>query len=179
MKITADDLSRSYRAMSDEELLAMDQGELTDMARKTLEQEMERRGLTHLDPSAPPPPVEVDGEAWASAGTFRTHDEAELVRGALESAGIPAEVDSDSGDLLWMGTTVYTIHRVLAPESMLDDARAIIESRAVQEEHEARSAADPLPAVVLARYEDGVFKPVEDVDLDEGTEVEVHLPKAH
>lgn len=177
MKITADDLSRSYRAMSDEELLAMDQGELTDIARKTLEQEMERRGLTHLDPSAPPPPVEVDGEAWGSAGTFRTHDEAELVRGALESAGIPAEVDSDSGDLLWMGTTVYTIHRVLAPESMLDDAHAIIESRAAREEHEARAAADAPPTVVVARFEDGVFKPLESVELEEGTEVEIHLPK--
>jgi hypothetical protein len=181
MKITADELSRAYRAMPDGELLAMDQGELTDIARKVLEQEMERRGLTHCDPSAPPPPVELEVESehgpWAAAGIFRFDHEAEIVKGALESAGIPAEVEEDRGDLLWMGSTMHTIHRVFVPDSMLDEARGIIESRAAQEEHAAREAADPGPSVVLAHYEDGVFKPVEKVELAEGTEVEVHLPK--
>lgn len=29
---------------------------------------------------------------------------------------------------------------------------------------------------ITAKYEDGVFKPLEDVEIDEGTIVEVHLP---
>jgi hypothetical protein len=181
MKITADDLARSYRGMSNEELILTDQQELTDMARKVLDAEMERRGLTHHDPSAPPAPVQVsvDGEtvgAWASAGTFRTHDEAEIVRGALESAGVPAEVESDDGDLLWLGTTVYTAHRILVPEEMVADAHSVMESFLAREEMAARDAADALPAVVTAVYEEGVFVPQENVDLEEGTEVEVHLP---
>jgi hypothetical protein len=181
MKITADDLARSYRGMSNEELLLTDHQELTDMARKVLDAEMERRGLTHRDPSAPPAPVEVgaDGEtgAWTSAGTFRTHDEAEIVRGALESAGIPAEVDSDPGDLLWLGTTAYAAHRILVPEDDVEDARGMIESFLAREEHAAREAADALPIVITAIYEDGVFQPDEPVDLEEGTAVEVHLPR--
>jgi hypothetical protein len=182
MKITADDLARSYRGMSNEELILTDQGELTDMARKVLDAEMERRGLTHHDPSAPPAPVEsrVEGEAvgaWASAGTFRSHDEAEIVRGAIESSGIPAEVDSDSGDLLWLGTTVYTVHRILVPEEMVEDAHAIIESFLAREEQAARDAADALPLIITAIYEDGAFVPEEPVELEEGTQVEVQIPR--
>jgi hypothetical protein len=182
MKITADDLARAYRGMSNEELLLTDQQELTEMARKVLDAELERRGLTHHDPSAPPAPVEarVDGEtvgAWASAGTFRTHDEAEIVRGAIESAGIPAEVDSDSGDLLWMGTTVYTVHRILVPEEMTEDAHGIIESFLAREEAAARDAADALPVVITANYAEGVFVPQDKLELEEGTEVEIHLPR--
>jgi hypothetical protein len=30
---------------------------------------------------------------------------------------------------------------------------------------------------IAARYEDGVFKPLEDVNLSEGTKVEVHVPE--
>jgi predicted DNA-binding antitoxin AbrB/MazE fold protein len=29
---------------------------------------------------------------------------------------------------------------------------------------------------ITAKYEDGVFKPIEDVTIDEGTIVEVHVP---
>jgi hypothetical protein len=32
------------------------------------------------------------------------------------------------------------------------------------------------PVTIAAKYEDGVFKPLEDVKLTEGTRVEVHVP---
>ena len=33
-----------------------------------------------------------------------------------------------------------------------------------------------MPVTIPAKYEDGVFKPLEDVTIDEGTIVEVHVP---
>jgi hypothetical protein len=174
MKITADDLSRSYRAMSDEQLLAMDQDELTDIARKTLEAEMERRGLTHRDPAAPPSPVEIDVDpnAWASAGMFQYLDQARVYLPVLEDAGIPAEIE-ENADVLWVGSTALPAVRLLVPESMLEDAQAAIEDHASREELIAREHADPATLIVPAHYVGGVFEPLEAVDWEEGTEVEV------
>jgi hypothetical protein len=172
MKITADDLSRSYRAMSDEELLAMDQGHLTDMARQCLEKEMERRSLTHRDPSAPPAPVEVDGETWASAGIFQYAEQARVYLPALEDAGIPFEVEEDA-DVIWVGSSALPAVRVLVPESMVEEAQGVIEAQAHREELLAREHADHSAFAVLARYEEGVFKPQHDVEWEEGSEVEV------
>ena len=172
MKITADDLSRSYRAMSDGELLAMDQGELTDIARKCLEQEMERRGLTHRDPSAPPAPVEIDGDPWVSAGMFQYTDQARVYLPALEDAEIPNELEEDA-DVIWVGSNAYPAVRLLVPASMLEDAQSVIENHARREELLAHEHADPATLAVPARLEEGVFKPLDDVVWDEGTEVEV------
>ena len=172
MKITADDLSRSYRAMSDGELLAMDQDELTDMARKCLEQEMERRGLTHRDPSAPPAPVEIDGDTWVSAGMFQYADQARAYLPALEEAEVPAELEEDA-EIIWVGSNALPAVRLLVPASMLEDAMIVIENHARREELLANEHADPATLAVPARYEEGVFKPLDEVVWDEGTDVEV------
>jgi hypothetical protein len=182
MKITADDLSRSYRSMSDGELLAMDQGELTDMARKVLEAEMERRGLTHLDPSAPPAPIEVDvegyvegedgAEPWVSAGIFQFAEQARAYLPSLEEADIPAELE-ENADLIWVGSNVFAAARVVVPASFAEDAQIVIENHARREELLAHEHADASTMAAFARYEDGVFKPHDAVDWEEGTEVEV------
>ena len=176
MKITAEDLSRSYRGMSDEELLVMDQDHLTDVARKCLEQEMERRGLTHRDPAAPGAPVEV-GDEWVSAGLFRLADEAHALLPALQKADIPAQIDTGTGEVIWSGTTAYDAVRLLVPADLVEDAQRAIESFAQAEELAARAEAYSGPPTIAARYEGGVFHPLDPVDLEEGTEVTVELPR--
>ena len=172
MKITADDLRRSYRSMADEELLTMDQDHLTDMARQVLDEEMERRGLTHRDPNAPPAPIDDDGNPWVSAGIFQYADQARVFLPALEQAGIAFVLD-ENADVIWVGSTALPAVRLLVPESMLDDAQGVIEHHASREELLAREEVDHAAFPVLARYEEGVFKPQHDVEWEEGTEVEV------
>lgn len=172
MKITADDLSRSYQGMSDEELLAMDQGELTDMARQCLDVEMERRGLTHRDPSAPHAPVEVDGDVWVSAGIFQFADQARVYLPSLEEAGVPAELE-EGAEVIWSGSSAFPAARVLVPGSMLEEAQIVIENYARREELLAHEHADPANLPHVARYQDGVFEPLDTVEWEEGTIVEV------
>jgi hypothetical protein len=172
MQITPEELKRAYRRMSDEELVAMDTDDLTEVARNCHADEMERRGL---QPGATPMASEGgDGQPWASAGTFRFIDEAQLAISRLEAAGIPAELESDTGDLLWISTSAFKSSRVLVPEAFVEKAHAVIESHAAEEELAAQAAAEQVP-MVTARYEDGVFTPVEPVDWEEGAEVEVRL----
>jgi hypothetical protein len=175
MQITPEELKRAYRNMSDEELLAMDTADLTEVARNCHAGEMASRGLHLRKPGEARAVVSDEEGIWESAGTFRSLHEAQLAHGLLESAGIPAELESNSGDLLWMGSNAHKLSRVLVPEELLDEAHGIIESHAVQEELAAQAEAEPLPAIVTARYEDGVFKPLEPVEWEEGAEVEVRL----
>ena len=79
-------------------------------------------------------------------------------------------------ELLWLGSAAFPTRRVLVPEPMLDDAHGLIESHFAEQEAAARSEAEPAPIWILARYQDGVFKPIDAVELEEGTEVEVRLP---
>jgi len=175
MRITPEELKKSYARMSDEELLAIDSDELTDVARECHTGELERRGLHRRKAGEAPTAEEDDEGEWASAGTFRSVEEAQLAQGLLESAGIPAELQTNSGDLLWMGSNAHKISRVLVPQALVDEAHGMIESRAVQEELAAQAEAEPVPHVIAARYEDGVFKPLDPVDWEEGTEVEVRI----
>lgn len=194
MKITADDLSRSYRSMSDRELQALTQGELTDMARKVLDAELERRGLTRRDPAAPPAPLEyeaegeaggegdynaeaeAEGEPWVSAGVFQFAEQASVYIPSLEEADIPAELE-ENAEVIWVGSNSYAAARILVPASLTEDAQIVIENHARREELLANEHADlstlPMPAV----FEEGVFKPHGNVDWPEGTEVEVRRRK--
>src|SRR5205823_3645260 len=113
-------------------------------------------------------PDATDGP-WASAGTFRFVDEAQMVLSLLQSAGMPSELQDTKGDFVWMGSSAFKASRVLVPESMLEEAHSIIQSHASDEELAAQAEADPLPQVITARYEDGVFKPLEPIELEEGT----------
>jgi hypothetical protein len=172
MQITREELKAAYRKMADEELVALETDDLTEVARNLHAEEMERRGL---QPGAAPAPGEESDHQWASAGTFRFIDEAQLAITRLEAAGIPAELESDTGDLLWISTSAFKSSRVLVPEAFVEKAHSVIESHAVEEELAAQAGAEPLPAAIAARYEDGVFKPLEPVDWDEGADVEVRL----
>ncbi len=176
MRITPEELARRYHSMSDEELLALDRAELTDIARQCYDREVERRKLAFRpeeETTRGAAPENVEGR-WVCAGLFRSPEEAEAVRDALESAGIPARLED--GDLLWLGANSYTSARVLVPQLMENEAVGLIETQAAEQEFAARSAAEAAHSI-LAHCHDGVFVPVEPVDLEEGTEVEVRLPR--
>lgn len=177
MEISAEELKRIYRDMADGELLSIDPDELTDTGRKAHAAEMERRGLDASQPDHAPVGVDqVDGDRWVSAGIFRFDDEIRALLPALHHAGVQAEIETDPDEVIWMGTTTYPVNRLLVPEAQLDDARSAIERFTMAEEIAAREGANPAPRVVLTRFEDGVFKPVEAVeDIEEGAEAEVVL----
>jgi hypothetical protein len=181
MAISADDLKRHYREMSDGELLSLEPGELTPVAQEVLASEMRRRGLDRdaTEEGEPGDPVEGSDEQWVSAGIFRFEDEIEAVLPHLRDAGIEVEVDRDSGDVIWMGTDAQPAQRVLVPQSQLHEAHAVIESHAKAQEMAMREELKAsAPRVVTARYEDGVFKPLAPVQgLEDGTEVDVELPR--
>lgn len=180
MAISAEDLKRHYRGMSDGELLALDPTELTEVARQVHAEELQRRGL---DAEQAPEGeigdfVEGSAERWLSAGIFRFEDEIHALLPALRHARIQAEIETDPDEVVWMGINRYPAHRILVPEGQVEEARSVIESFANAEELAARNEAVAPPRLVPARYEDGVFKPLEPVeDLAEGTEVEVELPR--
>lgn len=179
MEISAEDLKRHYRGMSDGELMAIDPDELTEVAHQVHTAEMQRRGLDAAAPDHHPDGIagDADTERWVSAGIFRFEDEIRALLPALHHAGVQAEIETDPDELIWMGTSTYRANRLLVPEAQLDDARSAIERYSHAEELAARDEAAPPPRIVIARYEEGVFKPVEPVeDLAEGTEVDIPLP---
>jgi hypothetical protein len=183
MRITPEELAARYQAMSDEELLGLDRAELTDTARQCYDREMERRKIESRphdsrQAKARPTAEEYSTEGrWICAGMFRTPDEGEAVLELLESAGLAARLEE--GDLLWLGSHSYTCTRVMVPQVVENEAMGLIETQAAQEELAARDAAEALPFPIVAHCHDGVFVPVEPVDLEEGTEVEVRLPPTH
>ena len=156
MKITADELKAIYRNMSDEELLSLDRDDLTDVALKAHAEELERRGL-HLDRE-----VEqiAEGEPFTSVQTYDTLNEAQLAQSVLEGAGIPVQLEND--------TMRGRGFQVMVPASMAEEARQILKGPA--------PLADTDAIIITARYEGGVFVPQEEVEIREGSVVEVHVP---
>jgi hypothetical protein len=180
MEISAEDLKRHYREMSDGELLSIDPGELTPTGAKVHAAEMERRSLNTADSDqhSEAELEEETGERWLSAGIFRFEDEIRALLPALRHHGLQAEIETDPDELIWMGTSTYPANRLLVPAAQLDEARGVIENFWHAQDLAARDEAAPTPRVVLTRFEEGVFKPLEPVeDLAEGTEVEVELPR--
>jgi hypothetical protein len=171
MKITLEDLKASYRNMSDEELLSLDRAELTEMAQKAYDGEMERRGLQaeaeEEGEAVSTPAVRAAGastEPLVAVRTCRSADEAWSVVSALESAGIPARIgDESTRAASWLGTGIGQ-YPVAVPASRAEEARDFL------------NAETPDAIIVTARYENGVFKPLEEVEIAEGTVVEIHVP---
>lgn len=93
-------LARSYRDMSDGELLqlAQEPDSLTDIARDALEDEIERRGLDDIEEPEPTPAPRQDIELrnLITIRKFRDLPEALLAKGALESVGIECYLADDN-----------------------------------------------------------------------------------
>jgi hypothetical protein len=165
MKITAEEIKAAYRQMSDDELLALNRGELTDVARKCYDEEVDRRGLEDAAPDEEeadsPAGALAEDEPWEAAADCESADAAWRIQSMLESADIPARIVTRQQRGVRGGE-----FQVQVPASMLEDAERLAGAR------------EPDAIIITARYENGVFKPVEEVELPEGTLVEVHVPSA-
>lgn len=160
MKITPEELKAVYHGMSDEELLAMNPDELTDVARAVYDKELEDRGLNFEVPADESSPAEAAAEElWTAAGTYESADEAWRMHAVLESANIPSRIHNR--ERRGVQTRGFEVQ---VPASYLDDAHSLLGS------------SEPDAFIVPARYENGVFKPLEEVEIQEGTLVEVHVP---
>lgn len=66
--------------------------------------------------------------AWVRVGTYGAIWEAELARGILENAGIPARISSDAPGVFgagWSGGVVRGVD-LFVPHDREDDARAVL-----------------------------------------------------
>jgi len=155
MKITAEELKAIYRGMSDEELMSLDRDDLTEVALQVHREELGRRGLdieSEVQEAA-------DAEEMIALHSFDSIDEARSAEAMLESASNPAHLENDT--LRGRG------FRLMVPASMVEDARLALKGPAAIAETDA--------IIVSARYEDGVFVPLQEIDIREGAIVEVHV----
>ena len=107
MKLTAADFDRQYGNLSDDELLAIDPYELTDLARASYQREFARRSLdTHSSepaesPAEPSPAPRAETseapEGWVEIAIYRALPAAEAARSALELADIPSTLAPGGG----------------------------------------------------------------------------------
>ena len=100
-------LAWRYAEMSAAELeaLAVDSGSLTEVARRALQSELNRRGLAvELQTPLPPPAKRVESRKLVTVRRFRDVPQALLAKSVLESAGIDCSLDDANiirTDWLW------------------------------------------------------------------------------
>src|ERR1700755_308240 len=95
MKLTAEDFTRQYREMSDDELLAIDPDELQDVARKCHQAEMMRRSLAEPAEESEEPDAgitESTGEL-VSVATFVSMDAATTAYHALKKSNLAVTIE--------------------------------------------------------------------------------------
>ena len=133
MDVTPESLAEKFRLYDDDELLELYRsGDLTELAQAVVRTELASRGIdlpAVSPPDAEPEPV-VEGDLVMVA---RIYDplEAEMLRGRLESEGVPAMV----ADTLTAQTNpFYKLAiggvRVMVPEAYLARAREIVRADA-------------------------------------------------
>jgi Protein of unknown function DUF104 len=161
MKITSEELKASYRRMPDDELLALDQRELTEMARRCYGEELLRRGLERKPEGANAGAAEED--PLVIVEDCNSAEEAWEIQSALESANIPARVGDPNPGAGQFPIMEMGHFPVAVPASFAQQARQLLNAQA------------PDAIIVAARYENGVFKPLDEIEIQEGALVEVHV----
>jgi hypothetical protein len=138
MDVTTEDFRRFYESLSNEALLEVDAGELVPVAKACLAEEVAKRGLhagageaaeavaaTEADAA-----VEEPAEELVSIAEYDYPDEADLAKGLLEGAGIPATVDHEPG--IW---------KLMVPTGMSEQALQMLVSPMTDEELTAQAEA--------------------------------------
>jgi hypothetical protein len=132
--VTAEDFRRYYESLSDEALLEVDTSELVELAQTCHAEEVTRRGLAE---EAPDGTVEAPATAAAAAEEelvciveYDYLDEAELARGLLEAAEIPASLESEPG-----------VVRLMVPAKLAEQALQMLAAPLSDEELEAQAEA--------------------------------------
>lgn len=136
MDVTAEDFRRHYEILSDEALLDIDPRELVELARTCHADEVARRGL-HTGPSeheaatAPQSPdSEKAAEELVCIAEYDYADEADLARGLLEAAEIPASLESEPG-----------VVRLMVPAGLAEQALGMLAAPLSDEELAAQAEA--------------------------------------
>ena len=135
MKITAEDLRRHYRSLSDAELLSLEKDDLTEIGRQCYDEELARRSLAP-ESEAVTEPEALAGEPAADAvppeevvavAFFTLRDEANLARSVLESAEIRAYLPEDDTTGLDHGlANALGGLPLMVPASCLEQARELL-----------------------------------------------------
>jgi hypothetical protein len=139
LDVTAEDFTRHYASLSDEALLEIDTDELTELACRCHADELARRGLDSgvadedVAAAAPGEAAEAEEELVCIV-EYDYPDEADLARGLLEAAEIPAKIESEPG-----------VVRLMVPEKFSKEALMMLVSPLSDEELEAQAEAAANP----------------------------------
>jgi hypothetical protein len=137
------DFRQHYELLSDEALLEINAGDLVDVARQCLEEEITNRGLNVAAADAPQelaaqPAAGEEGEQGPGEvliATFTNGDELNLVRGLFQSAEIPSRVDNP---LAVMGGMEL---RLFVPAAFEEHALEVLAAEISEEELAAQAEA--------------------------------------
>jgi hypothetical protein len=148
--VTAEDFRRHYESLSDEALLEIDTGELVDLARTCHADEVAKRGLDEDIPGG----ESVTGAAVPEAAAeeelvciveYDHLDEADLARGLLEAAEIPASLETEP-----------TFVRLMVPASLAEPALRMLAAPLSDEELAAQAEAAGLAEEAAGFEEESV-----------------------
>ncbi len=143
MEVTRESLGETFKLYNDDELRRLYRsGELTDLAKEVAATELARRGIEPATaPAAPateepvardepdaPDQVVIEGDL-VEVARLLDPVEAEIVRGRLETEGVPAMVaDTNAAHMLFRSLIGGV--RLLVPEAYLERAREILKADA-------------------------------------------------
>ena len=146
MDVTAEDFRSYYESLSDEALLEIDTGELVELARVCHAEEVARRGL---GAGVSDVAGEVVGEDAAVPDAelvciveYDHLDEAEMARGLLEAAEIPASVEREPD-----------VVRLMVPAGFAEPALRMLATPLSDEELAAQAEAAGLVEEVFEEEE--------------------------
>ena len=157
MQIDSQALRRHYASLSDEELLALDEAELTEVAQKCYDAEFVKRGLTLpqaedsvSDPEAAAPHTAFDATVdpdWLSeaacAGSFSkpsgyvSDASADNAVAALEAAGIPCQIVENEVVPPPEDPKPYIEYAVMVPRALKFQATNVLDQAIFNSMHEA------------------------------------------
>jgi len=125
MKVSAEELRQHYARLSDESLLGLSRGDLSDMALDCYDEELKRRGLiaSYTGPSLPAD----EGEEPVAIATLMYPEQAQMARSILKSAEIPCYLENEH--VRW--SDVGGQMRLMVPAAYAADARALLESGSI------------------------------------------------
>jgi hypothetical protein len=134
--ISADELRRYYAGLSDTALLELNPDELTPVARSCYDEEISKRGLTEeagdeesSDAAVSDDTPHGEGEMVCVA-EYDYVEEADLAKGLLEGAEIPAVIDRDA-----------TLVRLMVPPDLAEQALGLLTTPLSDEELAAQAEA--------------------------------------
>jgi hypothetical protein len=134
--VKAEEIRRHYESLSDEALLDIDPAELVAAARTCHADEMSRRGLISESSEgednspAPDSAAATATEELVCVVEYDYLDEADLARGLLEAAEIPASLESEPG-----------VVRLMVPAGLAEQALSMLAAPLSDEELEAHAEA--------------------------------------